>query len=148
MIIADLRDEKLNNMKHKFNEMLINNNQALSASHYQLETMSDGAFSALEWREFKIHPVVTAWLEEELDILVRNKAFDLMKDMGTNNSTATNQAVMSALNYLDKKKDTVQNPTIFIYSFVPLSEQEREAPNVRILENVPTEIRDAIVHIK
>lgn len=148
MILSDLKDPLLNRMKDKFNEMLIHDNSIVQMSHYSLETASDKQFSALEWRQFKLHPMVASWLDEELGIMIKDRAFKLAEIVGENNSTATTQALTATLNYLDKKKDLVQNPTIFIYSFVPLSEMESQAPNVRTLENIPTEIKDAIVQIK
>lgn len=148
MITTDLKDPMLNKMRDKFNEMLATSNDVLFVSHYHLQDRADNEFSALEWREFKLHPAVSAYLDEELAMIMKDKAFELAKLSGNNNSTATTQALTSALNFLDKKKSFVQNPTVFIYSFVPLSEMEAKAPNVRTLENIPTEIRDAIVHIK
>lgn len=148
MITTDLKDPMLNKMRDKFNEMLATSNDVLFVSHYHLQDRADNEFSALEWREFKLHPTVSAYLDEELAMIMKDKAFELAKLSGNNNSTATTQALTSALNFLDKKKSFVQNPTVFIYSFVPLSEMEAKAPNVRTLENIPTEIRDAIVHIK
>ena len=148
MIVADLRDNKLNNMRDVFNELLRVDPNVTSYSHYELEVASNKQYTAMEWREFKLNDVISNWLDEELHIQMKDKAFDLIKKAGENNSTATNQALASTLNYLEKKKTHVQNPTVFIYSFVPLSEMEEHAPNVKTLENIPTEIRNAIVQIK
>lgn len=148
MIVADLKDPILNKIKNKFNTMLIDNHNVTQMSHYELEIASNREFSALEWRDFKLHPMVASWLDEEMGMIMKDRAFKLMDIVGENNSTATTQSLTAVLNYLDRKKDIVQNPTMFIYSFVPLSESEAQAPNVRTLENIPTEIKNAIVHIK
>lgn len=149
MIMADLKDDLLNVMKDRFNSEIKNfGDKLLSMSPYELQTAFNSEFSAQQWKEFRLHPLVDAWFEEEMSIMVRNKAFKLLNQSGTNNSTATTQALGQMMNYLERKKEQASEPIVFIYSFVPLSEMEEQAPNVRTLENIPTEIKNAIVKIR
>lgn len=149
MILADLKDNRLNRMRDDFNLLYHNQGQKLlSMSSFQLQKAVNDKWTSQEWKEFRLHDKVDEWFEEEMQIIIKNRAFDLLQKTGEDRSTATTQALTQMMNFLDKNKQKAVNPTIMIYSFVPLTEMEEQAPNVRTLTNIPTEIKDAVVVIR
>lgn len=104
--------------------------------------------SVQEWKEFRLLNQVDQWYEEEMALLIKSKVMKMLNQAGDTQSTGVAQTLTQTLNYLERNKDVIQDPTVYIYSFIPLTEEEAQAPNVRIVENIPSEISDAIIKNK
>lgn len=119
----------------------------LEFNHYEMWKNTNQSFSPEDWKKFRLSESVNNWYEQELSIQVDSKIFKLIQTIGDDNSTAKAQMLNNVLAYASKDKKTAKEPTIFVFNFIPLNYQEELAPNVRIIENIPIEIGNAIQHI-
>lgn len=108
-------------------------------THFDLSERS--SLSNIEaWKRFLMDPRVQAWLDEELSIHIKAQVFKLVGDADSNRSTALVQTLNSFLNYLDKREtDPANMGPAHIYTFVPLTEAEQFAENVKVLDHNPFE---------
>lgn len=113
---------------------------AIYKDHYQLASLN-ARYNAMSWRKFLAHPAVQDWMNEETIALQQAKYRALLKDLDGNSRSTGLPQVMNALQAAISKNDTTQSGPIFIYSYVPLNEEEMHAPNVR------TESRNALEDI-
>ena len=101
-------------------------------NHYDLceafpeETTSD------DWKAFLSDPEVIDWLRSELSILQEAELKKLIKDVSSSRSVGQAQ-LMSTLSKLNENKVEKEGPA-FIYTYVPLNDQEKSAPNATILD--------------
>lgn len=117
--------------------------ETLAKTYYQLWEL-DKAIDLYTWRAFYTDARVQKFYEKEFTLSLNAKKQALLQQMGENKSVATNQALTSILKYLEVEEVDPNDNKIFIYSFIPLNEQERNAKNVRILNNIPENLKDAI----
>lgn len=101
--------------------------RALFMSHYELAEASDE--SPIKWKKFLMDPRVSAFIAEEMDMLKRSKVAVMLKDVDTNKNTGQAQLLNTLLNQT-KGVERKEGP-VFIYTQVPLNDQERHADNVR-----------------
>lgn len=105
---------------------------AFFKTHYELS--EETTYDALSWRSFLTHPKVTDWLNQEMSVVQQAKLRALMKDLdGNSKSTGLPQLINALSNQVDKTAKSMDGP-IFIYTYVPLNEQEKHAENVRFAE--------------
>lgn len=107
---------------------------ALTMSHYDLvdaieETTLD------EWREFLNEPDVEDYVKKEMRII----SDTIQKQMITGISDGGDKSVGRAqiINTLDKLSggETTKDGPAFIYTYVPLDKEQKQAPNVIQLNN-------------
>ena len=139
-------DERLlQDIQTEFNKLLeLHYPQCLEWSHYELWKNSGKMFTPYEWKEWRLDQRVDDWYNSELVIIVQNRAVKLLSKAGDNKSVGESQALTQVMNFLDKHKRSGKQETKFIYSFIPLNTHEETADNVKILQNIPAEIADAI----
>ena len=117
----------------KMQEEWNNRPDAFYLDHYKLAEKSN--FSALKWREFLCHPKVVDWLNQEMTLVQQSKLRLLIRDLDEDSrSVGLSQLINTLSSRLDKKEKVDTGP-IFIYTMVPLNEQEEHAPNVAIAED-------------
>lgn len=124
------RDEiLLQQMQDSFNKI----DGAIYLDHYELSKMTE--FSALSWKEFLTHPAVADWMAQEMRLLQQSKLRLLIRDIDSNTkSTGLPQLINVLSGQLENVKKKDDGP-IFIYTYVPLNNQEKHAPNVRTAED-------------
>ena len=101
--------------------------EALFMTHYELAERSGE--SPITWKRFLMDPRVGAFISEEMDMLKRSKVALMLKDVDTNKNTGQAQLLNTLLNQT-KSVERKEGP-VFIYTQVPLNDQERHADNVR-----------------
>ena len=140
------KDERtLQDIQTEFNKLLdMYYPECLEWSHYELWKNSGKMFTPYEWKEWRLDQRVDDWYHSELLIIVQNRAVKLLSKAGDNKSVGETQALTQVMNFLDKNKRTAKQETKFIYSFIPLNINEEAAENVKVLQNIPSEIGDAI----
>jgi hypothetical protein len=140
-------ERTLKDMQDVFNEVILDQfyPAMLEFNHYELWEKSGKLFNPQDWKTFRTHPRVDEWYTEELVLLANTKAFKLLSKAGDNRSVGEVQALNASLSIIDKYMTKKQSQTKIIYCFIPLTESEEAAPNVRIIKNIPAEIDDAIV---
>lgn len=127
MLAISWDNPKLQELQEWFNSQLPD---ALYSTHYQLAEQH-GDSTPQEWNEFLTHPIVSDYINSELRMLQQNTLRQLIRDMST---TVRSPGTGQAINALSKLLETsgVKDGPVFIYSYVPLSEEELKAPNVRV----------------
>ena len=101
--------------------------RALFMSHYELA--DETAESPISWKQFLMDPRVSAFIAEEMDMLKRSKVAVMLNQVDTNKNTGQAQLLNTLLNQT-KGVERKEGP-VFIYTQVPLNDQERHADNVR-----------------
>ena len=103
--------------------------EALHLSHYQLAQQTD-IRDALQWRAFLIDPRTADYIAQEMQI-IRSAAINEMVQKAPNSRSVGQSQLINALQKLDEQASHKEGP-VFIYCYVPLNEEQKAAPNVRI----------------
>lgn len=103
--------------------------------------------TAKDWREFLLDSRVRRWIDDENYLEMNATKMKLLKNVGTNNSTATVQALTALTKATEDTDSRIDDNKIYIFSFMPLNDQEERLNNVQMLKSIPDEIRDAIQYI-
>lgn len=101
--------------------------EALQMTHYELAERSGD--SPISWKKFLLDPRVSAYITEELDMLKKSQVSKLLSEANTSRSTGQAQLLNTLLNQT-KVSEKKEGP-VFIYTRIPLNEQELGAQNVR-----------------
>ena len=99
---------------------------ALYMSHYELAEQT--GMSPISWKKFLLDPRVAAFISEEMDLLKRAKVSTMLSTVDTNKNTGQAQLLNTLLNQT-KNTNRKEGP-VFIYTHIPLNNQEEHAPNV------------------
>lgn len=107
---------------------------ALYMSHYDLirDTSIDDPH---QWKLFLMEPEVIDWIQSELKVLQEAELKKLIKDIGDSNSVGKAQLI-NVLSRLNEDKEGKDGP-IFIYTYIPLSKEQKQAENVQELDIDP-----------
>lgn len=121
---------ELQQMQEAFNEVGVD---ALYLSHHELAAATE--FNAMSWREFLTDSRVRDFLDSELALMQQSSIMKMMKDIDQSKSTGQAQLLNTLIQQTgqSKKKDG----PIFIYSYIPLNEEETYAPDVQTLPSDP-----------
>lgn len=89
------------------------------------------------WRDFLKEPDVKDWINEERNLMNSAELQKLLTDISNSNSIGQAQ-IINALQKLTEKTDKInENGPKFIYTYIPLNEQQKQADNVIVLNNDP-----------
>lgn len=102
--------------------------QAFAWHHYDLAektTLKDPQI----WKKFLTDPEVETWIQSELTVLQTAELNKLLQDINASQSTGKAQ-IITALSKLLEGATTEKTGPVFIYSYVPLNEQQKQAENV------------------
>lgn len=116
----------------------------LDYSPFELYNATRGKISISTWKEFLLDPVITNWYSTERTLMLRQQVNKLIKEAGTSKSTASAQTLTTLLKQLNETESQNTGDTKFVYTFVPITQQERKNPIINVDENIPNSIRDAI----
>lgn len=105
--------------------------EALFMSHYDLAERTE--LSPIDWKKFITDVRVANALNEELDLIKKSKVALMLKNVENNKNTGQAQLLNTLLNQT-KQSDVKEGP-VFIYTQIPLNDQEQHAPNVRRIDN-------------
>lgn len=102
--------------------------EALQKSHYDLAEETE-ITDPKTWREFLLETDVRNYIDVEMNILQHTELNKIVSNVGNSRSVGQAQ-LLSALDKLNKTTTTKDGP-VFIYSYVPLSNQQEKAPNIQ-----------------
>jgi hypothetical protein len=107
--------------------------ESLSMNHYNLADTTEINDPQI-WKEFMMNEDISEWLEEERKILQDTELAKLTANISSSRSVGQAQLI-SAMDRLkaNKSEQTATGP-MFIYTYVPLNEQQKQAPNVQLLQ--------------
>lgn len=133
----------------EFNSLCKNNMpDILQWNHIDLYKASkDKSLKIIDWKNFIMDTRFQTWLNEEIYILSQAKKVNLLNKVGDNNSTATVQGLSALLRATENETNKIDDGKIFIYSFMPLTDEEGRLNNAQKLSAIPDEIKAALQYI-
>ena len=102
--------------------------EGLYMNHYQL-AQATKIEDAIQWKMFLTDPQVVDYISTEMNIIRTAAINDMVHKAPDSNSVGQSQLI-NALGKLDEKATKKEGP-VFIYSYVPLNEEQKYAPNIR-----------------
>ena len=122
--------------------------EILKWSHIELhEACPDSGLTIVDWKQFIMDSRVQAWINDEMYLMMRSKAFTLLDKLGDDRSTATVQALTALMKSTSEEANKIDDGKIFVYCFMPLTEEEERLNNAQVLKTIPDEVRLAIQKI-
>lgn len=103
--------------------------KAIQMNHYDLARATAQKDVQL-WKQFLTDPEVTAYIDQETQILTQSELRKLASDVSDSRSVGQAQLI-NAMSKLTDTKSTKEGP-VFIYTYVPLSTSQMKASNVQI----------------
>lgn len=104
----------------------------LHMNHYQLAENTEIS-DALLWREFLLDPRTADYISSEMSI-IRSAAINEMVQKAPGSRSVGQSQLINALQKIDEQAAHKEGP-VFIYTYVPLSTEQQEAPNARIMKD-------------
>lgn len=101
-----------------------------------------------DWKRFFLDPRFQEWYKSESEVLMRTKAMELVQRAGDSKSQAEATQMNQLFNQIGKMDEKSTNETKIVYTFVDISKIEENIPNVNRVDDIPTEIKDAIQIVK
>jgi hypothetical protein len=106
---------------------------SLTMNHYDL-----AAKTAINdpqiWKEFLMDENVSEWLEEERKIMQSTELAKLTANISSSRSVGQAQLISALDRMQSNKSDQTATGPAFIYTYVPLNNEQKEAPNVQLLQ--------------
>ena len=143
------QEKTMKRMLNEYNKLCAKNMpDILKWSHIDLhKNSSDRQLTITDWKQFLMDNRVQAWINEELYIMMRTKQMSLLEQLGNDRSTATVQALTALMKSTSDESNKIDDGKIFIFSFMPLTEEDERLNNAQTLKSIPTAIRAALQHI-
>ena len=104
----------------------------LHYSHYQLAEYTD-IKDPLIWREFLLDPRTADYISSEMN-LIRSAAINYMVQNAPDSNSVGQSQLINALQKIDEQSTKKDGP-VFIYSYVPLNNDQIGAENIRQLSS-------------
>jgi hypothetical protein len=105
--------------------------RALYLNHYQLAAETH-IKDAIIWKAFLTDPRIADYISSEMN-LIRNASINEIIHKAPNSKSVGQAQLINALVKIDEMAVNKNGP-VFIYSYVPLSEEQKFAPNVALTE--------------
>lgn len=102
--------------------------KAISMNHYDLARITTIKDVQL-WKEFLTDPEVSAYIDQESQILTQTELRKLASDVSDSRSVGQAQLINAMSKLTDNK--TIKEGPIFIYTYVPLTEAQEKATNIK-----------------
>lgn len=101
--------------------------EGLGLNHYELSNRTEEK-SPDVWKKFLLLSEVSEYIEEEMSILQGSEFNKMLTDISVSKSVGQAQ-ILNALQKLKEGSNSKDGP-IIIYTYVPLSTEQEQAPNV------------------
>lgn len=102
-------------------------------NHYDLAKYTEIDDITL-WKEFLQNREVIDWLEEERTILQQYELAKLSTNVSNSRSVGQAQLISAMERINNANRDNTNAGPIFIYTYIPLNTEQRQAPNVHELK--------------
>lgn len=120
----------------------------LKWNHLDLHAHSKNKkLTIIDWKNFLMDSRVQSWINDEIFLIMRSKQVSLLDKLGDDRSTATVQALTALMKSTADEANKIDDGKIFIYSFMPLTNEEKRLNNAQVLSSIPDEIRLALQHV-
>lgn len=111
----------------------------LSLSHYQLANETE-IHDAILWKTFLMDPRTVDYIDSEMNIIRKAAINQMVQNAPTSNSVGQSQLI-NAITKLDEKSHKKEGPA-FIYSYVPLNDEQKYASNIRRVDTDGIELNE------
>ena len=102
-------------------------------NHYDLAALTE-ITDINVWKSFLLDPDVQEWLGEERLILQEYELAKLTQGISTSRSVGQAQLINSMEKLNAQHRNKAATGPIFIYTYAPLNEAQKHAPNVQLLQ--------------
>lgn len=135
MIQIDWEDELMQEMAEFYSSI---EPKSFYYTHYELAALDKApTHNPSDWKTFITHPEVSDYISREIRLLQQAELRKMLQNISkSSGSVATAQNLTALLRVIDADKNESTGP-IFVYTYVPLNENEQHAPNVNILDRDP-----------
>lgn len=104
----------------------------ITLNHYELAEVTEENDPEI-WKAFLMDPDVSTWIDSELKIVKEAELKKMVKGAAKTRSVGQAQLI-NAFSKLNETS-TIKDGPIFIYTHVPLNDEQKEAPNINILDH-------------
>lgn len=105
--------------------------EAIFMNHYELSRQT--GIPADRWKSFLMHPRVSTWMEQEIQLYKEFQLKQMIRD-----ATANDRSVGAAqmINSLTKalQEGTQKEGPIIVYTYVPMTEAQRQGTSIETIE--------------
>ena len=122
-------DDTLQELQELFNAL--HTEEAIFMSHYQLAEATGKP--APMWKEFLLHPAVSTWINQELQLFKEYQLKQMIKSATDNDKSVGAAQMINSLTKALNEGQVKTGPTI-IYTYVPLTEDQQEGTSVETME--------------
>ena len=102
--------------------------EAITMNHYDFAEETD--YSEDQWLDFLSETDVKEYIDKQLKVIQQAELSKMIKDIGSSNSVGQAQ-LMNALQKLNENKTIKKEGPTFIYTYVPLTDAQKEADNIK-----------------
>ena len=125
--MEQLTEFQFEQCKKQFTEL---GERALYLNHYQLAAETH-IRDAIIWKIFLTDPRIADYISSEMN-LIRNASINEIIHKAPNSKSVGQAQLINALVKIDEAAANKTGP-VFIYSYVPLNEEQKYAPNVALM---------------
>lgn len=129
--MIELDDKTLQKLWEIFKEQ---GEDAIAWNHYELADRTEENNPEI-WKTFLMDPNIAAWIQSELNIIQNTELKKMVKGAAKSRSVGQAQLI-NAFSKLNENTGTKEGP-VFIYSHIPLNNQQKHAPDAIELKNNP-----------
>lgn len=127
---AELREDML----HEFIKL---GRKALTMNHYDFAEISKVTNDPQDWKGFLQIEPISEYITEEFNAIQDSELRKLILDINNSSSVGKAQLINALQKQLKEHADDKKTGPAFIYTYVPLNPEERNADNVEVLQNDP-----------
>lgn len=111
--------------------------KALTMNHYDFAEVSDITDNPQDWKEFLQIEPIAEYITEEFNAIQDSELRKLILDINNSSSVGKAQLINALQKQLKEHADDKKTGPAFIYTYVPLNPEERNAENVEVLKDDP-----------
>lgn len=117
-------------------EFLSLGKQGLTMNHYDLAEVTEVNDPA-KWKAFLQNEYVAKYITDEFTAIQDSELRKLIMNISDSSSVGKAQIINSLQKVLNEHAGDTKSGPAFIYTYVPLTEEEKHADNVEVLDNDP-----------
>ena len=111
--------------------------QALTMNHYDFAERSEITDNPQDWKAFLQIESIAEYITEEFNAIQDSELRKLILDINNSSSVGKAQLINALQKQLKEHADDKKTGPAFIYTYVPLNPEERNAENVEVLKDDP-----------
>jgi len=110
--------------------------QGLTMNHYDLAEVTEFN-NPNDWKLFLQNEYVAKYVQDEFNAIQDSELRKLIMNISDSSSVGKAQLINSLQKLLSDNNDNQKSGPAFIYTYIPLNEQEQHADNVEVLDSDP-----------